>query len=332
MTANKENLSDKIIDEQEINLVVLFKYLWIEKKKIIYITSFFFIVSIIYAFLATPWYEAKVKILPANENNTGLSGFVGIAAMAGIDLNNLNENKQEIYPEIIKSNFILIRVLNTKFKNKTYTYPIDLFQFFEIKFDSSEEGWKSKIYNKMEDYLRENIIHTTIDKINNILTLSIKIPNDPILAAELANFIVAQLDYYNQNIKKNKAKDKRIFIENSLDETQDKLYRAQAAVKMFKEENKIINSPEQQLLLERLNIDVDVQKTIFIELKRQLEIAKIEEIRETETIEILEDANIPINPIWPRKKMIATSGIILGFCFSLFILFIFRFLKVLKSY
>ncbi|HEM49203.1 MAG TPA: hypothetical protein ENO27_03230, partial [Caldithrix sp.] len=85
MTANKENLSDKIIDEQEINLVVLFKYLWIEKKKIIYITSFFFIVSIIYAFLATPWYEAKVKILPANENNTGLSGFVGIAAMAGID-------------------------------------------------------------------------------------------------------------------------------------------------------------------------------------------------------------------------------------------------------
>ena len=320
-------MNQKIINEQEINLLALFNYLWKEKKAIIYVTSCFFIISIVYSFLATSLYEAKVKIMPVTENNSGINRFLGIAALAGIDLNNINENKQEIYPEIIRSNFILDKVIDHKYVNKFYSNPITLIDFFKIDFDSSEINWKDKTYNKLKELLRNNIIETDIDKVTNILTLTVKIPNDPVLAANIANFIITQLNFYNQNIKKNKARDKRKFIENSVREAKDNLYQAQSAVKQFKEKNKLImGSPEQQLFLERLDIEVDVQKTIFIELKKQLEIAKIEEIRDTETIEILENAIVPIKPIWPKKRMIVTSGIILGLCFSLVFLFIHRLL------
>ena len=183
----------------------------------------------------------------------------------------------------IKSNFILDRVLENKFVTKSFTRPVTLFEFWGIEIDSSEENWKYRLYEESKHTLRQTYISSSIIRDTKLLKLKVTVPKDPILAAELANYIVEQLDYYNKYLRKYKATDQRKFIEKSIEETKEKLQLAQNRLKNFEEQNKGIMSPETKLRLDRLKTEVDVQKNVYIELKRQLEVTKIEEIKETET-------------------------------------------------
>ena len=87
------------------------------------------------------------------------------------------------------------------------------------------------------------------------------------------------------------------------------------------EKNKELQSPEIELQIERFQTEVDVHRNVYIELKKQLEIAKIEEIKETETLDVLQSAVIPIYKTKPKRRVIVIFSLFLGFTSSiLFIL------------
>jgi LPS O-antigen subunit length determinant protein (WzzB/FepE family) len=170
----------KIIKDDEIDLLALFAVLWKERKKIIYITAAFTVIGIIYALLVTPWYEATVKIMPSSDSGSKLGQYAGIAAMVGINLSGGGEDKQAFYPDIIKSNFVLDRVLEHKFKTKSFDCPVTLFEFWETNIDSSEEDWQHELYEESKKTLRENYISASIDRKTQLHTLSVIVPKDPV--------------------------------------------------------------------------------------------------------------------------------------------------------
>ena len=320
----------KIIKDDEIDLLELFAILWKSKKRIITIILLFTIVGVIYALLVTPWYEATVKIMPSSDSGNNLSQYSSIAAMVGINLSS-SEDKQAFYPDIIKSNFVLDRVLEHKFITETFIQPVTLFEFWETDVDSSEKGWKHKLYEQSKKSLRETYINSSINRKTKLLTLKVIVPKDPVLAADLANFIVDQLDYFNKNLRKYKATDQRKFIEKSIDEAMNKLSSAQNRLMNFEEKNKGIMSPQTKLELDRLKTEVDVQKNVYIELKKQLELAKIEEIKETETLNILDSATIPVEKIKPKRRVIIIVFFLLSFFFSNFYIIINNVWKVKRE-
>jgi uncharacterized protein involved in exopolysaccharide biosynthesis len=137
------------------------------------------------------------------------------------------------------------------------------------------------------------------------------------LASEMANFIITQIDIYNKYFRKNKARDQSDFISKGLAEAQENMDNSMQALQTFMEKNKNTGSPEKKLLLERLQTEMEVQKSIYLELRKQLEIAKIEEIKETETLDILEYAQIPVFKIKPKRILIVLFSMITGFLLSL---------------
>jgi len=65
----------------------------------------------------------------------------------------------------------------------------------------------------------------------------------------------------------------------------------------FREHNKVIEvSPQLQLEQARLARDVEIQQTVYMELVRQLELAKIQEIQDTPIINIREYSENPVVP------------------------------------
>jgi uncharacterized protein involved in exopolysaccharide biosynthesis len=187
-----------------------------------------------------------------------------------------------------------------------------------MEIDSTEYNWKNKLYEKAKTILKDNYISSTINNETNILVLTVNVPNDPLLAANMANFIIDQLDIYNKTYRKNKAKEQIDFIETSLDKANSELNNAQENLKLFKENNKIIDSsPAKQLEFEKLKTEAEVQKVIYIELKKQLEIAKIEEIKETETLNILEEASVPFKKTKPNRMQIIFLFFFIGLFISL---------------
>lgn len=325
MTQIKNEILTK---DNDINILALFHFFLDERKKITLIILISFLIGILYAFIATPWYEATVKILPPNNGSPALNQYSGIASIFGINLGTLNDNRQDLYPEIIKSNFILSRVLNHKFRTQAFSKPVTLFEFWQTEFDSSRSNFKHILYEKKKRILKNEYISCRIDKATNILYLTTIVPRDPILAAELANFIVEQLDYFNKYLRKYKAREQRQFIEKGVKDTEKNLKISQENLKKFREANRNISfSPEKQLELESIQTELEVQKAIYIELKKQLEIAKIEEIKETETLDILESAEVPIKRKKPKRFIIILVTTLSGIIISLIIFTIFYLIK-----
>ena len=119
--------------------------------------------------------------------------------------------------------------------------------------------------------------------------------------------------------------EKTTFIENRIFNVQKQLSLAEKNLKSFREKNRQISSPTLMLSEEQLTREVEVQKGIYLTLKQQLELAKIEEVQ-TSILQILDKPQLPL---WPSNKNIRLSivlsmffgfglGVLLGFFRSYF--------------
>ncbi|MHA1251229.1 MAG: Wzz/FepE/Etk N-terminal domain-containing protein [Candidatus Helarchaeota archaeon] len=319
-------------NKKEIDIIDLINILWHERKKIAIIISIITLLATFYALLATPWYSATVKILPSKKSSTNLiNQYANLAAMVGVNIPISSEDQLSIYPEIIKSNFIIDKVLKNKFNTKKFKNPVTLFHFLGVEIDSTNKEESYKKIEKLKEIIRKEYIDANIHPKTHILTIKISVPEDPLLAKELANFIVKQLDIYNKFYRKYKASDQRKFIEKSLNETKLNMFKAEEELRNFQEKNKDLSSPEKQLKLQRLQTELNVQRTLYIELKKQLELIKIEEIKETETLDVLEYATEPIKKSKPNRLLIIFTSIILSVFLSIFYVFFINIVKKIRK-
>ncbi len=121
-------------------------------------------------------------------------------------------------------------------------------------------------------------IKTDIDKDTKILTVQLRMP-EARLAADMINQLGESLDLYIRTKRKSNVSVQRFYIEKRSAQVQDSLKNSEDALANFREHNKVIDiSPQLQLEQARLARNVDIQQTVYMELVRQLEVAKIEEI------------------------------------------------------
>ena len=81
--------------------------------------------------------------------------------------------------------------------------------------------------------------------------------------------------------------NQREFILKRISAVEDDLENSEETLKRFREQNRQVASPALQLEEERLLRDLEIQKGIYLTLKQQLEMTKIEEVQKTSIIQIL---------------------------------------------
>ena len=92
-------------------------------------------------------------------------------------------------------------------------------------------------------------------------------------------------------------------------------------LKDFNEQNRLISSPSLQLEQERLLRDTEIQGGIYLTLKQQLELAKIEEIQESSIFQILDKPQTPLGPYNINTRFSLFISGFLGLIFSLLMAF-----------
>ena len=136
------------------------------------------------------------------------------------------------------------------------------------------------------------------------------------------------LDKHQRDYNARKTAGTRQFIEERLLATESELEKAEEALKLFRERNRsIFESPQLQLEQERLGRDVAVLIGIFTTLKQQLETAKIEEIKESDYVVILDTPDTPLYPDKPQKKLMVILAGILGIGSGMILAFIKEFVR-----
>lgn len=242
----------------------------------------------------SPVFTASAKFLPSK--NPDMISRMGTLLGTGGKVETFEDNvTSEYYVELLKSNSFLERVTSKKFSSKKFGGEVDLVSYYKVK-ENNDTLRLIKTIRAISGNLK-----VSIDRTTKVISLSYS-TKEPELSASIANGFVGELIIYNQDIRDSKAKQNRIFIERQLDENQQLLKKAETELANFTARNKKIVTPELEVELDRLKRNVKMQEEVYITLKKQLELAKIEEQQRKPAIEIIEKASVPLYKSAPKTK------------------------------
>jgi len=137
----------------------------------------------------------------------------------------------------------------------------------------------------------------------------------PALSAILTDSALGQLNSFNVQTRRSQAAAQRQFLEVRLASVSQQLQEAEDAVRDFAGRNRgdVRNSPELQVQQDRLSRTVSMRSEVFRNLAQALEQAKLDEIRDTPLITIIEQARIPVRPDPRRLVTTVLIAILIGF-------------------
>jgi uncharacterized protein involved in exopolysaccharide biosynthesis len=137
---------------------------------------------------------------------------------------------------------------------------------------------------------------------------------EPQFAADLCAVLIEELDRHQREYKTEKVKETRLFIEGRIIDVQKELEEAEEALKDFVNRNRQIQgSPALLLEQQRLTREATVLTGVFTTLKQQLEMTKIEEVKESALVQVLDPPEAPLYRDKPKRKLSVLLSLILGF-------------------
>jgi uncharacterized protein involved in exopolysaccharide biosynthesis len=302
----------KKIDKQEklnkqiIRVTGIISELWKNRKTIFLVNLIGGVLAVLcLMFLVKSYYESTIVILPEfGSKSTTLGGLSDLASMAGVNLG--DGSPTDIYENLVTSEAILGDVIYKKYETEAFPQPVNLIDYFEIEGDDADSPQKAARTQFLYAYqdLTKHRIQTNVDKLTKILTVTVRMPESE-LSADVANTMVESLDNYIRTKRKSFASQQSFYIEKRIKQVADSLKTAEIDLKNFQEKNKVVDqSPKLFLERARLMRNVDIQQGVYLELTKQLEISKIDEIKDTPIINNREDAKDPVIKAGPSKLLI----------------------------
>ena len=328
--------------ENKISLSFLYERLkdWIffliDRKGIIILVTFCFLFfTISYNYLTSPVYYARTTFVLDNESESSMGDLSSIASLAGINASSFIDasslfqidNIQELY----RSDKMIRKTLMSSVEELDGNFSlIELF----IKAEKLEKKWSSfgidfnkmssnKTPSRLEDSLTKEIIKTIkenylfVDKPSRkttIIEIGFNHKNEKLAKNFNDNLVKIVNQFYNETKTLKTGSNLKILqrqsdsVKNILDTSIMILAETDQRIPNPNPLSKINLVPYQKAM-----IDVQANSTIYQELIKQLELAKVTHRNKAPLIQIIDE------PIYPlensRWKLLKT--LIYGICFGL---------------
>jgi len=287
-------------------LTEILPQLWAARKNIATVVFGVTVLAVIVSLLLPKYYKSTAVLLPQNEENSlsALAGLSGLAALAGATVGQVP--MEQMYPDILRSETILHQVIYSKYRTEEFSEPVDLIRYW--KYHESTEG---KNYEQALLRLQSDL-DITVDRKTSIVTVAL-LMKEPQLAADVINCLISQLDQFLRTKRITYASEQRKWIDSRLVQVESDLRESEDALKNFREKNRNLGSSPQLLLDEsRLSRQVEINSMLFLELKKQFEVARIEEIKNIPVINVLDMAKPAATKDRPRRTLIVAVSFLLS--------------------
>jgi len=255
------------------------------------------------------------------EKKGELGGFAGLATQFGVGVPQSAQadlSSPSLFPELINSRTFAERILDKTFYTEQYGRELPLLAIFSYGLGSPEAGRDTLIQNVMGIF--QNMVEFKIPVIGSFSVLTVK-ASEPRFARDVNKAILDELQELNRYFKNQHVNEEINFIEDRIQSVKDDLEDSEQKLKFFREQNRQVTSPTLQLEEERLGRDAEIQKGIYLTIRQQLELAKIEEIQQASIIQVLDEPQIPLGATNKNLKLNVilvgmlsiVFGILLGF-------------------
>ena len=338
MTEQKKSIGKP----NEIDLIKLAKVLWSARRTIIKITLVFTLTGLLIAIFSPKEYTTSVTIVPQSSNNQGnLGNLGGLAAIAGININTVQtEISPATYPQIISSIPFQLELMNTPLTFDKIDHPVTLYQYYSdyarpnylYKYTIGLPGVLLNAFNKKQSPTDNDAINDFIqitEEQNEILKILKKkisinqnlkedyiklscIMPEALPSTQLAHRAQELLQQQITEYKIQKATANLEFIQQRHDDVKRQYNEAQEALAKFSDSNKNVTTAIAQTEQERLSNDYNLSFSIYSEMAKQLEQAKIQVKEDTPVFTVIEPASVPLEKSKPQRLLILISWCFLG--------------------
>lgn len=303
--------SPSILEEDTISLSDILLTI-AEQLKIIVLTTFIsvFLTFTYVQFIQQPQYVSWATVLLPSGGGGNLGGLAGLASQFGVNVPtgaSADLSSPSLFPELLRSRTFAEKILDKKFYTKEFGKKLSLLAILTHGNDPPEFGRDTLVTSALGALGEMLEFDQDPSGIFSVIKATTK---EPLFAKELAEVTLAELEALNRFYKSQTVNEKTTFIENRIASVEGDLEASEQALKDFNERNRQISSPALQLNQERLERDVEIQKGIYLTLKQQLELVKIEEVQKTSIVQILDTPQIPLGS---SNKNIKQSVLLAGF-------------------
>jgi uncharacterized protein involved in exopolysaccharide biosynthesis len=294
--------------EQELNLLDYFKVILKWRKFIISFTGTAVILTVL-ACLVTPLtYRAETTLLVPSQNR-GMEGLMALSSMVGgstinmpTDINQSMLGRATNFMDILKSKTVAGMIID----------GLNLDKYYHAK---NKENLIPMVQKKLKVREQKGLLKIYAED------------RDPRLAADIANYSAIVLDEFNKKGNIQFARRLKNFIREQLAAAKIDLDNAEEKLKKFEIQSQMVKMSEKELLSARLLRDVKVKEAIYTMLMQEYEKSKIDEAKEELFFEVLDPAQPPKQPYFPKPLLYSIVALVLGGFCAIFLAFFFEYLE-----
>jgi uncharacterized protein involved in exopolysaccharide biosynthesis len=264
-------------------------------------------------------YAASAAFLPHTSASTGGS-MASVARQFGLEVGSTAQPGQspEFYAQLLEGRALLRKTVESE-----YRVPVEnggvgsrsLIEFWQIEAHPLIPPWREAV-SRLEARL-----NATVDRQTGLVRVTVT-AETPQLAEQIVVRLIDLVAEFNLETRQSQAREEARFVAGRLDEASAELRVAEGELQAFLRQNRQFEySPELRFEHSRLERQVAMRQEIVNSLAQSLEQARIEGIRDTPVITVMDPPEESSVPIARGSVQRAVLGLLLGLLLAVFIAF-----------
>jgi uncharacterized protein involved in exopolysaccharide biosynthesis len=251
-----------------------------------------------FALAADRTWTTSVSFFP--QGKKALGNLSALAAQFGVPVGGADANESpNFYADLVKSRAILATIVDSGVVVPPGTRPVDIAEALRIK--TTIPALRRDMAMKK---LADNVTVSTNVK-TGVVTMSVS-SGSAALSSSISTRLLDLLNRFNQDTRRGQASAERKFTEDRLALVKKDLRAAEDAEQNFLQVNRVVEASQLKFQQDRLDREVRMQQELYSNLAKAYEQAKIDEVRDTPVITVVEK---PEPAARPDSRGIATKGI-----------------------
>ena len=343
---------NQVPESDEIDLVALLQKVWHGRKIALITIGVFALMGIVFALGSTNVYTATTTSIPKGQTSSGAGSLSGLASLAGINLGGMNGGDSEIppsmYPMVLNSipfqekllalsvsiNGNKIQLKEHLLGQMNYTDSnslsfLTLLKKYTIGLPALIKGTLFAKMNALPSYSEmpivkrlsyedeqlsnylKNLVTINVDTKEGFITLTCQ-DKDPQIAAIVALNAQTLLQEEVINFKIKNAQELLTFTEGLNAEKKMSFEALQDELATFRDQHQNISSGLFENKLNRLESELAIARSVYEELSKQVEQARIQVSKDTPIFTIIDPVVIPNKRTSPKRTLIVVIWSFLG--------------------
>lgn len=239
-----------------------------------------------------------------SQGNRGGSALAGLAAQLGVAVPPVDAgNSPAFYLDLLSSRTILRAVAESRFDFVSDTGRVvgTLDNILGVEGDTPERRREATV-NALRD-----AITSDLSQKSGVISFTVHARYAP-LAYQIATRLLDELNRFNLERRQTQAAAERRFAQKRLTEVEGELRSAEDRMQGFLQRNRAYtSSPDLVFEAERLQREIALRQQLFAAISQGLEQAKMEEVRDTPVITVVEQ---PRQAAFPDRRGLARKGML----------------------